>query len=165
MRAILMTAAAAMMLAACSGKKAEGPTQRERIGQTWKYEGGEGSAAKVAYIGSTNAVQTMTAPDTFSVLLVQPLKNGTADVTVKLVGAPFTCDLSDCRITAQLDGGRKEEWQGRMATNDDGITIAPSQGAYAAIRKGRSLTVDLVVDGKEKTAPFTFNVAGLDLKG
>jgi hypothetical protein len=107
----------------------------------------------------------MTAPDTFSVLLVQPLKNGTADVTVKLVGAPFTCDLSDCRITAQLDGGRKEEWQGRMATNDDGITIAPSQGAYAAIRKGRSLTVDLVVDGKEKTAPFTFNVAGLDLKG
>jgi hypothetical protein len=107
----------------------------------------------------------MTAPDTFSVLLVQPLKSGTADVTVKLVGAPFTCDLSDCRITARVDGGKKEEWQGRMATNDDGITIAPSQGAYAAIRKAKILTVDLVVDGKEQTAPFTFNVAGLDLKG
>jgi hypothetical protein len=167
---VLMVIAAAASVAACSGTREEGPTQRERIGQSWKYEGGEspgdgGAAAKVAYIGSANAVQTMTAPDTFSVLLVQPLKSGTADVTVKLVGAPFTCDLSNCRITARVDGGKAEEWQGRMATNDDGITIAPSQGAYAAIRKAKTLTVDLVVDGKEKTTPFTFNVAGLDLKG
>ncbi|MFY9350134.1 hypothetical protein [Sphingobium sp.] len=167
MRAIL-TIAAVAALAACSGEKNEGPTQREQIGQTWKYEGGKGESAKgakVAYIGSANAVQTMTAPDTFSVLLVQPLKNGTADVTVKLVGAPFTCDLSDCRIKARIDGGKAEEWKGRVATNDDGITIAPSQGAYAAIRKAKTVTVDLVVDGKEQTAPFTFNVAGLDLKG
>lgn len=168
MRAILTIAAAALTLAACSGKKDEGPTQREQIGQTWKYEGGKGGGAKgakVAYIGSTNTVQTMTAPDTFSVLLVQPLKNGTADVTVKLVGAPFTCDLSDCRVRASVDGGEVEEWQGRVATNDDGITIAPSQGAYAAIKGAKTLKVDLVVDGKEKTAPFTFNLAGLDLKG
>ena len=84
--------ALALTLAACS-KEAEGPTQRQQIGQTWKYEGGEGAAAKVAYIGSANSVATMTAPDTFSVLLVQPLKEGSADVTVKLVGASFTCDL------------------------------------------------------------------------
>ena len=168
MRAILTIAAVALTLAACSGKKDEGPTQREQIGQTWKYEGGEGGGAKgakVAYIGSTNTVQTMTAPDTFSVLLVQPLKNGTADVTVKLVGAPFTCDLSDCSVKARIDGGEPEVWKGRVATNDDGITIAPSQGAYAEIRDARTVTVDLVVDGKEQTAPFTFNVAGLDLKG
>lgn len=167
MRAIL-TIAAMAALAACSGEKDKGPTQREQIGQTWKYEGGEGESAKgakVAYIGSANAVRTMTAPDTFSVLLVQPLKNGTADVTVKLVGAPFTCDLSDCRVTARIDGGKAEEWKGRVATNDDGITIAPSQGAYAVIRKAKTVTVDLVVDGKEQTAPFTFNVAGLDLRG
>lgn len=167
MRAIL-TIAAMAALATCSGEKDKGPTQREQIGQTWKYEGGEGESAKgakVAYIGSANAVQTMTAPDTFSVLLVQPLKNGTADVTVKLVGAPFTCDLSDCRVKASVDGAAREEWKGRVATNDDGITIAPSQGAYAAIRKAKTVTVDLVVDGKEQTAPFTFNVAGLELKG
>lgn len=167
MRAILMIAAATMTLAACSGKKDEGPTQRQQIGQTWKYEGGEGGGAKgakVAYIGSANAVQTMTAPDTFSVLLIQPLKNGTADVTVKLVGAPFTCDLSDCSVKARIDGGEAEVWKGRVATNDDGITIAPSQGAYAEIRKAKTVTVDLVVDGKDQTAPFTFNVAGLDLK-
>ncbi|SER39626.1 hypothetical protein [Sphingobium sp. YR768] len=66
MRAILMIAAVAT-LAACA-EKPKAPTQREQIGQSWKYEGGEGKAAKVAYIGSTNSVVTMTAPDTFSVL-------------------------------------------------------------------------------------------------
>lgn len=155
----------AATLAGCADKAPEGPTQREQIGQVWKYEGGEGSAAKVAYIGSANSVQTMTAPDTFSVLLVQPLKTGGADVTVKLVGAPFTCDMSDCRVSVKGDDGKAHEWKGRMATNDDGIAVLPSQGAYEAIRKAKSLTVDLIVDGKEKTAPFTFNVAGLDLKG
>ncbi|BBF68681.1 hypothetical protein [Sphingomonas bisphenolicum] len=164
MRAIMMIAAVAT-LAACGDKTSKEPTQREQIGQVWKYEGGEGGKPKVAYIGSANSVQTMTAPDTFSVLLVQPLKEGGADVTVKLVGAPFTCDLSDCRITATTDDGKRHEWQGRMATNDDGIAIAPSQGAYDVIRKAKSVKVDLVVDGKAQTAPFDFNVAGLDLKG
>lgn len=163
MRAILMIAAVAT-LAACA-EKPHGPTQRERIGQVWKYEGGEAGKARVAYIGSTNSVQTMTAPDTFSVLLVQPLKEGGADVTVKLVGAPFTCDLSDCRVTATTDDGKRHEWKGRMATNDDGIAIAPSQGAYDAIKAARRVKVDLVVDGKAATAPFAFNVAGLDVKG
>lgn len=163
MRAILIIAAVAT-LAACT-EKPKAPTQREQIGQSWKYEGGEGKAAKVAYIGSTNSVVTMTAPDTFSVLLVQPLKEGGADVTVKLVGAPFTCDLSDCRVKATTDDGKEHEWKGRMATNDDGIAIAPSQGAYDAIRDAKSVKVDLVVDGKEKTAPFQFNVEGLNLKG
>ncbi|QGP79783.1 hypothetical protein [Sphingobium sp. CAP-1] len=163
MRAILMLAVAAT-LAGCA-EKPKGPTQREQIGQVWKYEGDAGDMRKVAYIGSVNSVQTMTAPDTFSVLLVQPLRQGGADVTVKLVGAPFTCDLSDCRVTATTDDGKHHAWQGRMATNDDGIAIAPSQGAYAVIRGAKSVTVDLVVDGKAKTAPFLFNVAGLDLKG
>lgn len=165
MRAIMMIAAVAT-LAACGDKKPKEPTQREQIGQMWKYEGAEGGGRpKVAYIGSANSVQTMTAPDTFSVLLIQPLKEGGADVTVKLVGAPFTCDLSDCRVTATTDDGKKHEWQGRMATNDDGIAIAPSQGAYAIIKDAKRLKVDLIVDGKTQTAPFEFNVAGLDLKG
>jgi len=165
MRAILMIATVAT-LAACGDNKPKEPTQREQIGQVWKYEGAEnGGRPKVAYIGSANSVQTMTAPDTFSVLLVQPLKEGGADVTVKLVGAPFTCDLSDYRITATTDDGKKHEWKGRMATNDDGIAIAPSQGAYGVIKDAKSVKVDLVVDGKSQTAPFEFNVAGLDLKG
>lgn len=156
--------ALALTLAACA-KEAQGPTQRETIGQTWKYEGGEGAAAKVAYIGSANSVPTLTAPDTFSVLLVQPLKEGSADVTVKLVGAPFTCDLSACRVTATTDDGKEHEWQGRMTDTKDGITILPSQGAYDAIRAAKSLKVDLVVGPQDKTAPFTFNVDGLAFKG
>ncbi|MES2158470.1 MAG: hypothetical protein V4512_11750 [Pseudomonadota bacterium] len=167
MRATFIIAAPfalALTLAACA-KEAEGPTQRETIGQTWKYEGGEGAAAKVAYIGSANTMATMTAPDTFSVLLVQPLKEGSADVTVKLVGAPFTCDLSACRITATTDDGKRHEWQGRMTENKDGITILPSQGAYDAIRAAKNVKVDLVVGPQNKTAPFTFNVDGLAFKG
>jgi hypothetical protein len=163
MRAILMIAAVAT-LAACSEKPKE-PSQRDQIGQAWKYEGGDAGKAKVAYIGSANAVATMTAPDTFSVLLVQPLEEGTADVTVKLVGAPFTCDLSDCRVKATTDDGKTHDWKGRVTQNKDGITIAPSQGAYKAIKDAKSVKIDLVVGPKDQTAPFDFNVAGLDLKG
>ncbi|MEC3950710.1 hypothetical protein [Sphingobium sp. HWE2-09] len=163
MRAILMIAAVATM-AACSEKPKEN-SQREEIGQVWKYEGGDGGKAKVAYIGSANSVATMTAPDTFSVLLVQPLAEGTADVTVKLVGAPFTCDLSDCRVTATTDDGKRHAWKGRVTDAKDGITIAPSQGAYKAIKSAKSVKIDLVVGPKDATAPFDFNVAGLDLKG
>lgn len=163
MRAMLMIAAVAT-LAACSDKNKE-PSQRDQIGQVWKYEGGEAGKAKVAYIGSANTVATMTAPDTFSVLLVQPLEEGTADVTVKLVGAPFTCDLSNCRVTATTDDGKRHAWKGRMTEAKDGITIAPSQGAYKVIEGAKSVKVDMVVGPKDATAPFEFNVAGLDLKG
>jgi len=163
MRAILMIAAVAT-LAACSEKPKEN-SQRNEIGQVWKYEGGDGGKAKVAYIGSANSVATMTAPDTFSVLLVQPLAEGTADVTVKLVGAPFTCDLSDCRVTATTDDGKRHAWKGRVTDAKDGITIAPSQGAYKALKSAKSVKIDLVVGPKDATAPFDFNVAGLDLKG
>lgn len=167
MRAIVMIAAIAT-LAACSDKPKE-PSQRDQIGQVWKYEdgpdGAEAGKAKVAYIGSANAVATMTAPDTFSVLLVQPLDKGMADVTVKLVGAPFTCDLSDCHVTATTDDGKRHEWKGRMTQTKDGITIAPSQGAYEAIKDAKRVKIDLVVGPKDATAPFDFNVAGLDLKG
>mgnify|MGYP001557648640 CR=1 FL=1 len=154
------------LLAACSGGEKE-PTQRQQIGQAWKYEKATdgGSAPAVAYIGSANSVATLTSPDTFSVLLVQPLEEGTADVTVKLVGAPFSCDLSKCLIVATTDDGKRHSWQGRLTQAKDGITIAPSQGAYDAIRDARSVTVNLVVGPKDKTAPFAFNVAGLNLKG
>ncbi len=83
---MLFPLAAIGFLAACSsGEKA--PSQRDTIGQVWKYEGAQaGSVPKVAYIGSANTVQTMTAPDTFSVLLIQPMSNGEKTVTVKLVG-------------------------------------------------------------------------------
>lgn len=158
-----MALAAMVAVAGCSGDKAEGPTQREQIGQQWKYEGGQGSKAKVAYIGSANTVPTMTAADTFSVLLVQPLSTGGADVTVKLVGAPFTCDLSDCRVTASADNGKPREWKGRMTDNKDGIEVLPAAKAYDMIRGAKAVTVDLIVGPKDKTAPFTFNVAGLKL--
>jgi hypothetical protein len=158
-----MALAAVAAVVGCSGDKPEGPTQREQIGQQWKYEGGQGGKAKVAYIGSANAVPTMTAADTFSVLLVQPLSTGGADVTVKLVGAPFTCDLSDCRITATADDGKPREWKGRMTENKDGIEVLPAAKAYQTIRDAKVVKVDLVVGPKDKTAPFTFNVAGLKL--
>jgi hypothetical protein len=150
------------LIAACSSQE-KGPTQRDQIGQVWKYEGGEGAKAKVAYIGSANSVQTMTAQDTFSVLLVQPLPQGGADVTVKLVGAPFACDLSDCRVTATTEDDKAHEWRGRMTENKDGIEVLPASKAYEAIRQSKTIKVDLIV-GKDKTYPFQFNVAGLDLK-
>ncbi|MBH1992780.1 MAG: hypothetical protein I8H86_07820 [Sphingomonadaceae bacterium] len=158
---MMMTAVAA--LAACSHEP-KAPSQREQIGQTWKYEG-ERSGAKVAYIGSANTVATMTAPDTFGVLLVQPMSNGEKTVTVKLVGAPFQCDLSDCAVTAVGDDGKTHRWKGRMTDAKDGIEIMPSQNAYEAIAKAKSIKVDLAVGPKDQTAPFEFKVAGLTLPG
>lgn len=161
----LWAMAAVGLVAACSSSEDKAPTQRDQIGQVWKYEGDTGGKTRVAYIGSANTVQTMTAADTFSVLLVQPMEKGEADVTVKLVGAPFTCDLSDCSVTATTDDGKTHEWKGRMTDNKDGIEVLPAAGAYDAIRQARTIKVNLVVGPKDKSFPFQFNVAGLDLKG
>lgn len=164
MRSLWMLAAIGL-LAGCSGSDKEGPTQREQIGQQWKYESGQAGKARLAYIGSANSVQTMTAEDTFSVLLIQPMAEGGAEVTVKLVGAPFSCDLSDCRVTAVTDDGKTHEWRGRMTENKDGIEVLPAAKADQAIKGSKLLKVNLVVGPKDKTYPFQFNVAGLDLKG
>ncbi len=161
----LWTLAAIGLLAGCSGSDKEGPTQREQIGQQWKYEGGQAGKARLAYIGSANSVQTMTAEDTFSVLLIQPMVEGGAEVTVKLVGAPFSCDLSDCRVTAVTDDGKTHEWRGRMTENKDGIEVLPAAKADQTIKGSKLLKVNLVVGPKDKTFPFQFNVGGLDLKG
>ena len=164
MRSLWMLAAIGL-LAGCSGSDKEGPTQRQQIGQQWKYEGGQAGKARLAYIGSANSVQTMTAEDTFSVLLIQPMAEGGAEVTVKLVGAPFSCDLSDCRVTAVTDDGKTHEWRGRMTENKDGIEVLPAAKADQAIKGSKLLKVNLVVGPKDKTFPFQFNVGGLDLKG
>lgn len=161
MRGIMVVATIGLMTA-CSPAEQE-PTQREQIGQQWKYEGDAGAKPKVAYIGSTNSVSTMTAPDSFSVLLVQPMKEGGAEVTVKLVGAPFTCDLSNCSVTAVTGDGKTHEWKGRMTENKDGIEVLPASKAYEAIRDSETLKVNLVVGPKDATFPFAFNVAGLTL--
>jgi len=161
----LWALAAVGLIAACSSSEDKAPTQRDEIGQVWKYEADAGGKTKVAYIGSANTVQTMTAADSFSVLLVQPMEKGEADVTVKLVGAPFACDLSDCRVTAITDDGRTHEWKGRMTDNKDGIEVLPAARAYDAIRQAKTIKVNLVVGPKDETFPFQFNVAGLDLKG
>ena len=150
------------LMTACSPAEKE-PTQRDQIGQQWKYEGGEGAKPKLAYIGSTNSVSTITAPDSFSVLLVQPMKEGGAQVTVKLVGAPFTCDLSNCSVTATTDDGKTHEWKGRMTENKDGIAVLPASKAYEAIQGSETLKVNLVVGPKDATFPFAFDVAGLKL--
>jgi hypothetical protein len=152
------------LLAACSSGDKE-PTQRQQIGQVWKYEVTKpGAKPTVAYIGSANSVQTLTAPDTFSVLLVQPMDNGEKEVTVKLVGAPFTCDLSACAVTAHADDGKAMTWHGRLTENKDGIAILPSQNAYDVIARAKTITIDLAVGAKD-TAPFRFDVTGLNLKG
>jgi hypothetical protein len=106
----------------------------------------------------------MTAEDTFSVLLVQPMPEGGGEVTVKLVGAPFSCDLSDCRVTAVTDDGKRHEWRGRMTENKDGIEVLPAAKAYQAVERSKTVKVNLVVGPKDKTFPFEFKVAGLDLK-
>lgn len=163
MRHIIMSSLLTLLAACSSGDKE--PTQRQQIGQVWKYETTKpGAKPTVAYIGSANSVQTMTAPDTFSVLLVQPMDNGEKEVTVKLVGAPFTCDMSACSVTAHADNGKALTWKGRMTENKDGIAILPSQNAYDAIARAKTITVDLSVGPKEKM-PFRFDVAGLNLKG
>jgi hypothetical protein len=154
--------AAIGLVAACSGEH-KGPTQREQIGQQWKYEAGPGVKPKLAYIGSANSVQTMTAEDTFAVLLVQPMSEGGSEVTVKLVGAPFTCDLSDCQVTAVTDDGKSHAWRGRMTENKDGIEVLPAAKAYQAVERSKVVKVNLIVGPKDKTFPFEFNVAGLDL--
>jgi hypothetical protein len=158
----LMILGAVGLLAACGSAEKE-PTQRQQIGQVWKYE--SKGAAKVAYIGSANQVATVYAPDTFSVMLVQPMDNGEKDVTVKLVGTPFKCDLSDCAVTATTDDGKTHRWKGRVAETNDGIEILPSQNAYEAIAKSKTVKVNLAVGPKEETFPFEFKVEGLDLKG
>ncbi|HKY81046.1 MAG TPA: hypothetical protein VJM09_06190 [Sphingobium sp.] len=163
MRGLMMLATVGL-LAGCSPADKEGPTQREQIGQQWKYEGGEGGKPKVAYIGSANSVATMTAQDTFAVLLVQPMDEGGAQVTVKLVGAPFTCDLSDCHVTASADGGKAHEWKGRMAENKDGIEVLPAAKPYELIKAAKTVKVDLIVGPKDKSFPFAFNVVGLKLE-
>jgi hypothetical protein len=151
-------------LAACnSGGKTE-VTQRQQIGQVWKYEKEKDSAGHeipLAYIGSANSVRTMTAPDTFAVVLLQKMRNGETGVTVKAVGAPFACDLSDCAVEASVDGGAPRKWQGRMTETKDGIAIPPPQNALEAIEKAKTLTVklDLGTQGKHS---FDFNTAGLD---
>ena len=131
MRHVIIMAGIALISACSAGEKAKEPTQREQIGQSWKYEEAEGT--KLAYVGSANSVATMTAPDTFSVLLVQPMSNGEKTVRVKLVGAPFRCDLSDCAVTARDDAGKTRRWKGRMTDAKDGIEILPSQKAYETI--------------------------------
>lgn len=158
----VLSLSALALLAACGSDKKE-PTQREQIGQSWKYENGA-DGAKLAYIGSADSVATMSAPDTFSVLLIQPMKNGERNVTVKLVGAPFTCDLSDCAVNAVTDDGKAHRWKGRMAGTNDGIEILPSQNAYEAIAKAKSVKVELALGPKDQTHAFQFNVAGLDPK-
>lgn len=162
MRGITVLAMTALIAACSPGQKGE-PTQRQQIGQQWKYEGGQGGKPRLAYIGSANSVPTMTAEDSFSVLLVQPLKEGGAAVTVKLVGAPFSCDLSDCRVTATGDDGKTHEWKGRMTENKDGIELLPAARAYEMIKRAKTVKVDLVVGPKDKSFPFAFNVAGLNL--
>ncbi|MET0371690.1 MAG: hypothetical protein ABW039_09970 [Sphingobium sp.] len=158
----LIILGAACLVAGCGSRDKE-PTQRQQIGQVWKYEAqGE---SKVAYIGSANTVATIHAPDTFSVMLVQPMSNGEKDVTVKLVGAPFHCDLSDCAVTAITDDGETHRWKGRMADTNDGIEIMPSQNAYEAIARSKTVKVNLAVGPKDETFPFQFNVEGLNLKG
>ncbi len=129
----IIALAALSLLAACSSGGEDGPTQRQQIGQVWKYEGGGAGQAKVAYIGSANSVQTPTAPDTFAVLLVQPMRNGEKTVTVKLVGAPFQCDLSACAVTVTDGKGESETWTGRLTDAKDGVELPPSQKAYETI--------------------------------
>lgn len=45
MRSIAVLAALGLIVA-CSSSGDKGPTQRDQIGQVWKYEGGEGGKAR-----------------------------------------------------------------------------------------------------------------------
>ena len=155
---------AALLVAACGKAENEQVTQRQQIGQQWKYEkekGADGHEIPLAYIGSANSVRTMTAPDTFAVLLLQKMRNGETGVTVKAVGAPFTCDLSDCAVEASVDGGASTSWKGRMTDAKDGISIPPPQRAFEAIEKAKTLTVTIDL-GQQGKHSFNFNTAGFD---
>ena len=70
----IIALAALSLLAACSSGGEDGPTQRQQIGQVWKYEGGAAGQAKVAYIGSANSVQTPTAPDLSLIHISEPTR-------------------------------------------------------------------------------------------
>lgn len=133
-----LTLTAALLVAAC-GKAENGQvTQRQQIGQQWKYEkekGADGRAIPLAYIGSANSVRTMTAP--------------------------FTCDLSDCAVEASVDGGAPTSWKGRMTDAKDGISIPPPQRAFEAFEKAKTLTVTLDL-GRQGKHSFNFNTAGFD---
>ncbi|HEX7781897.1 MAG TPA: hypothetical protein VF509_03745 [Sphingobium sp.] len=153
-----------VLLSACGSQESgEGATQREQIGQTWKYEQkadpATGKATPIAYLGSANSIKTMTAPDTFAVMLLQKMRNGETGVTIKAVGAPFTCDLSSCEVQASIDGNGPKTWQGRMTDTKDGIAIPPPQNAFEAIRDSKSVKVKLTL-GTEGAHDFTFNTAG-----
>lgn len=156
-----MALVATAMIAGCGSKESKAPSERERIGTSWKYETQQG--VNLAYLGSANTVATMTAPDTFGVILLQKMKNGETGVTVKTVGAPFFCDLSDCTVDVSADGGATKEWQGRMTDNKDGIEIPPARDAFDTIRKASKLHVTVGLGPKDKQA-FDFNVAGLEWK-
>lgn len=152
--------AAAMLLAGCGGKDEE-VSQREKIGHAWRYE--TKGDARIAYIGSANSVATPTAPDTFAVLLLNSLDTGETGVTIKTVGAPFFCDLSDCSVTAAADGGKPKLWQGRMTDTEDGIFIPPARRAFETIKDAKKLKVTVGLGPKTKQA-FEFDVSGLDWK-
>lgn len=156
-RVMVLAAVAMLPLAACGEKTSDEPTQREQIGQSWKYE--TKSGVPIAYIGSANSVQTMDAPDSFAVLLLQKMKNGETGVTIKSVGTPFTCDLSDCMVNVTIDGGEAKEWHGRMAETKDGIELPPSQNAFDSIKDAKSVQVTLDL-GKQGKHPFIFSTAG-----
>jgi hypothetical protein len=160
---------ALLLTGACKGGAEEKKvTQRQQIGQSWKYETekapGSGREIPVAYIGSANSVRTMSAPDTFAVVLLQKMRNGETGVTVKAVGAPFTCDLSDCSVEASVDGGSTKTWKGRLTDNKDGITIPPSQNAFDTLKKGKLLRITLNL-GPEGAHPFDFKTEGLKWPG
>lgn len=159
---LLTSALAATFALAGCGAKDESAAQRQKIGQTWKYE--TKGDTKIAYIGSTNAVATPTAPETFAVLLLNSLDTGETGVTVKTVGAPFYCDLSSCKVTASIDGGPSKTWQGRMTETQDGIFVPPARQAFEMVKDGKTLKVTVGLTPKTQQA-FEFKVAGLDWKG
>jgi hypothetical protein len=155
-----------LLLVGCGTKKDDKePTQREQIGQAWKYEEKRdpqsGAPIPVAYIGSANSAKTLSAPDTFAVMLLQKMRNGQTSVTIKAVGAPFTCDLSDCSVKASIDGGKAKSWQGRITDANDGVTLPPPQKAYEEISNSKTVMVELNL-GPEGVHPFEFRTVGLE---
>ncbi len=122
-----------------------------------------GVALAATLLVGANTVATMTAPDTFGVILLQKMRNGETGVTVKAVGAPFFCDLSDCTVDVSADGGEARAWQGRMTDNKDGIEIPPARDAFDTIRKAGKLRITMGLGPKDRQA-FDFDVGGLEWK-